>query len=164
MKLISHRGNLYGPHDQLVCPHGENHPDRIDFCIQNEFDVEIDLWCKGVDLWLGHDHPLYKTDIYWLIARYKNLFIHCKNVEAAHVLSPIKQLNWFMHDQDMCSVTSWGQFWHAPHNRDYCNRKSICVLPERYWIGNEITIPLNVYGICSDYIGSIKNEKSRHCC
>ena len=42
MKIISHRGNLYGPNPEL-----ENKPEYILAAIKCNFRVEIDLWVIG---------------------------------------------------------------------------------------------------------------------
>ena len=39
MKLIAHRGNINGPN-----PETENTVNQIDKCIEEGYDVEIDLW------------------------------------------------------------------------------------------------------------------------
>ena len=60
MRLISHRGNLNGPN-----PERENHPDYIQDALWQRYDVEVDVWgIEGeyqMELWLGHDEPLYRV-------------------------------------------------------------------------------------------------------
>ena len=48
MKLIAHKGNIDGPNSVT-----ENHPDQIDKCIAEGYDVEVDLWwdSKESKLW-----------------------------------------------------------------------------------------------------------------
>ena len=78
MKAISHRGNIKGP-----VPDKENRPSYIDCAIGNGYDVEIDVRSIDGELWLGHDEPQYKVEHKWLWIRRKNLWIHCKNLQAA---------------------------------------------------------------------------------
>ena len=49
MIFISHRGNING--NNFL----ENNPDYISETIGKGFDVEIDLWVKKGQLYLGHD-------------------------------------------------------------------------------------------------------------
>ena len=57
MLLISHRGNIDGPSDL------ENKPRQVDVCIEEGYDVEIDVRynLKTKSIWLGHDTPEYKV-------------------------------------------------------------------------------------------------------
>tara|TARA_B100000287_G_scaffold109810_1_gene102162 strand:+ start:1319 stop:1624 length:306 start_codon:yes stop_codon:yes gene_type:complete len=57
MRLIAHRGNLNGPN-----PLVENDPQRITYCIDEGYDVEIDVRYDHHTnmLWLGHDEPNIK--------------------------------------------------------------------------------------------------------
>ena len=54
MKLIAHRGNIFGPNLDR-----ENNPDYILEALDYGCDVEIDLWVKDNDLFLGHSSPEY---------------------------------------------------------------------------------------------------------
>ena len=59
MKIIAHRGNLNGPN-----PLTENDPKRITQCIEDGYDVEIDVRFDPTTetLWLGHDEPQHKIN------------------------------------------------------------------------------------------------------
>ena len=56
MKLIAHRANIDGPDESTA-----NEPKQIDKCIEQGYDVEIDVRYdpKTERLWLGHDEPKY---------------------------------------------------------------------------------------------------------
>jgi hypothetical protein len=142
MILISHRGNIDGKCDF------ENQPERIDYVLSLKLDVEIDLWVKNNEIFLGHDNPEFKIDINWLNQRAEKLWIHCKNLMAIELLNSldhIYKLNYFFHDLDFCTLTSMGYIWVYPGKQPVKN--SIAVMPE---INNEdITL---CKGICSDYI------------
>ena len=76
MKLIAHRANTNGPDASI-----ENDPKQIDKCIEQGYDVEIDVRYdpKTERLWLGHDTPDYPVTWWWLAGRADHLWIHCKD-------------------------------------------------------------------------------------
>jgi hypothetical protein len=145
MKFISHRGNLEGKEPE------ENTLKKIIYCVNNDFDVEIDVWSLNNELFLGHDFGQHYVHIETLMSLKNKLWIHCKNIEALHMLSN-KDLNIFFHNTDDCTLTSKGLIWTYPGKQ--LTSLSVCVLPENanYSINN-----LNeCYGICSDQIKKYK--------
>jgi hypothetical protein len=137
--LISHRGNLEGSNPAL-----ENMPGYIQKTLDLGFDVEIDVWCKSNSWYLGHDRPDHIVDFDFFVNNKNNLWLHAKNVEAIEKLS-ITKLNWFWHQTDVVTLTSWGFVWAYPGNQPIKN--SISVLPEIH------DDPVDqCLGICSDYI------------
>lgn len=138
MKIISHRGNLIGSN-----PERENNPGYIQSALDQGFEVEIDLWKIGEELFLGHDKPIYKVEPEYL--KGKQFWIHCKNIEAAHYCSQVQELNAFWHQKDDISISTQKYLWTYPGKE--LTDKSIAVLPEtsRDW---EIS---QAYGICTDY-------------
>ena len=78
MRIISHRGNIRGR-----VPGRENAPSYIDCALGNGYDVEIDVWSLDGEFWLGHDGPQYKVTWNWFFKRQDNLWLHCKNAQAA---------------------------------------------------------------------------------
>lgn len=142
MKLISHRGNLNGPN-----PYLENSPAQINKVIDLGYDVEIDLWFKDSNFYLGHDEPYYKIDKYWLSNKKENLWVHLKNLEAAET-EVVKSLNYFWHESDKITLTSKGIPWCFPG----------------IYIQNGITVCLDknvipeskVMGICTDFVENYK--------
>ena len=150
MRLISHRGNLNGPN-----PERENHPDYIQDALWQRYDVEVDVWgIEGeyqMELWLGHDEPLYRVRDYWDWDYLGNsrIWYHCKNLEALIVCDEQGHggTNFFWHQEDDFTITSGGHFWTYP-GKQLLSNKSICVLPEN----SDQEIPKHIYGICSDYI------------
>jgi len=148
MILISHRGNLDGKSGF------ENQPERIDYALSLNLDVEIDLWVKKNEIFLGHDNPEFKIDLDWLYQRAKNIWIHCKNLMAIELLNSLEdshKLNYFFHDMDFCTLTSKGYVWVYPGKQPVKN--SIAVMPE---INNDDTSDCS--GICSDYILNYENK------
>lgn len=141
MVYISHRGNLNGKIEFL-----ENSPSYIDLAISKGFDVEIDVWLIENIIYLGHDKPQYIIDINWLIERKLRIWVHCKNLESLEFFYEYnKTFNFFWHENDTVTITSYGYIWAYPGNQPIKN--SIAVMPEI----NDENINLCV-GICSDKI------------
>jgi hypothetical protein len=104
MKIISHRGNLNGP---LV--DRENDPLYIDEAIALGFDVEVDVRLIDDKVYLGHDDPDHEVSLSWLFERRYNLWIHCKNLEAAYGLSG--HLRCFCSESDPFCFITQGFLW-----------------------------------------------------
>jgi len=151
MILISHRGNLNGRY-----PNKENHPDYIFKALKEGYHVEIDVWFKKDKFFLGHDEPTYDFP-FDLIQNYsRNLWIHCKNLEAIlqfnrYFDEVANYINYFWHEKDQVTLTSKGYLWAYPGVN--CAH-SIAVLPE---LKNDNVN--NRIGICSDFISTYKNLK-----
>ena len=146
MRLIAHRGLMKGPNHDV-----ENSKLQIMIALEHGFDVEVDVWNIRGDWYLGHDMPMYQTDIVFLSE--PRLWIHAKNLEALYELSKTK-FNYFWHQQDDFTLTSHGYIWTYP-NKQLTNH-SICVMPN--WHDGEIRSAKEAgcYGICSDYVALIK--------
>ena len=127
MKLISHRGNLNGK-----IPKEENSPKYILNALKEGFDVEIDVWYKDDNFFLGHDGPEYEVETKFL--ENKKLWCHAKNLDALFNLSKTNSI-YFWHQEDDYTLTSNGYIWTYPGK--ILTPKSICVLPETSKI-NEI--------------------------
>lgn len=152
LRLISHRGVLFGPDSDV-----ENNPIEIENCITLGYDVEIDLRVIGRELFLGHDEPTYKISIEWLLQYCDHLWIHCKNKEALSEMFDFNLFNYFWHDSDDYTLTSKSYIWTYPGKPLLKN--SIDVLPEKTLETTECLYSYNrrCFGVCSDYIGIIKN-------
>lgn len=149
MKLISHRGNIDGK-----IPEMENKPEYIMGALNSGYDVEIDIWYVNNKWYLGHDVPTYEIDFYDFVYNRRDLWLHCKNVEAFDELITLnKDLNifwtkFFWHQTDDYTLTSDGYIWTYPGKQ--LTKNSICVLPEH---NNYVLEDIEYcYGICSDYI------------
>jgi hypothetical protein len=142
MVLISHRGNLNGKNTER-----ENEPEYIDEAIKLGYDVEIDIWVEGNDIYLGHDYPQHKINYHWLVDRIDVLWIHCKNINAVIYLNCVKNgaFNYFWHQEDDVTLTSREFIWAYPGKQPI--KDSIAVLPE---LNNDDIS--KCYGICSDFI------------
>ena len=137
MFLISHRGNLNGPNPVL-----ENKPDYIINSLNLGFDVEIDVWFKNGDFYLGHDIPQYKINYKFLTN--DKLWCHAKNIESLIEMKKYS-IHYFWHENDTVTLTSKNYIWAFPTITPI--ESSIVVMPEIYNV--EIK---KCKGICSDYI------------
>lgn len=152
MKLIAHRGNTGGPN-----PLEENNPEYIDLALKIGYDVEIDLWYKEHNYYLGHDEPQYHVPMTWLVKHKDVLWIHCKNLEALEKMSnTVIEFNYFWHQDDDFTLTSKKYIWTYPGKQYTLN--SIVVMPEWNTDLNQFPNLINYecFGICSDYITKIQ--------
>ena len=141
MKLVSHRGNINGPNPQM-----ENDPRYVENTLAKGFSVEVDVWSKGLDFYLGHDKPEYQVSKLFL--RHRAVWCGAKTIETFYKLIEIGA-HCFSHDQDEVALTTKGYLW-STYGKDMTN-KSICVMPPR-----SVKLPKNIAGVCSDYIGDYK--------
>jgi len=143
MKVISHRGNIKGR-----VPDKENRPSYIDCAIGNGYDVEIDVRSIDGELWLGHDEPQYKVEHKWLWVRRKNLWIHCKNLQAA---KECWEYQAFCHSSDPYVYTSNGKIWLHDLFNPSMKIDDDVIIPlieeaDLYLLHN-----VKPYGVCTDY-------------
>ena len=143
MKAISHRGNIKGP-----VPDKENRPSYIDCAIGNGYDVEIDIRSIDGELWLGHDAPQYKIEHKWIQKRRKNLWIHCKNLQAA---KECWEYQAFCHSLDPYVYTSNGKIWLHDLFNPSMKIDDDVIIPlieeaDLYLLHN-----VRPYGVCTDY-------------
>ena len=145
MIFIAHRGNLNGKHIQ------ENHPEQINICLKQGYDVEIDVWHVKDKWYLGHDEPQHLIDSSFLLRR--GLWCHAKNIEALDRLLMINA-HCFWHQEDDVVLTSHNFMW--TYTGKQLLSSSICVMPEN---GNYTIEQLKkCAGICSDNIAVYKNK------
>lgn len=136
MLIISHRGNLHGPD-----PKTENTNEQICKALSAGYNVEVDVWFKNGDLYLGHDEP---KDVFSILIA-SRLWFHCKNIEAVEYFIDYAARNYFYHDEDDIAVTSNKYLWTFPGK--LLTSKSIAVLPETV-TGWDIR---KAFGLCTDY-------------
>lgn len=158
MKFISHRGNLKGPNS---CE--ENTFSAIENVINLGYECEIDVIGHKENnvysLFLGHCIKQEKiNDLYFL--NNKNIWIHCKNVEALMIVSSFSNknnlnLNYFFHNNDDYTITSHKIIWSYPGK--FVPENGVMVLPENSPESMSINHINLIYGICSDYIQFFKS-------
>jgi len=144
MILISHRGNINGKEIS-----NENNPNYIKNALNEGYNVEVDVWIKNNKIYLGHDEPQYKTDLFFLGD--KRLWCHAKNYEALSYMLKF-DVRCFWHQEDTFTITSDKQIWQYPDNKIYSD--AIFLFPEKYDI--ELSELKRAKGICSDYIKNYK--------
>ena len=150
---IAHRGNTEGPSEM------ENHPNHIAKALDQGFDVEVDVRIIDGEMFLGHDKPQYEVSQKILMS--SHIWFHCKNIEALQYMTDnfgSNRLNYFWHDTDDYVLTNKEYIWTSP-GYNLTNR-SIMVMPElthEDWLA--YTTKANCYGICSDYVRYIKEER-----
>jgi len=147
MKLISHRGNMIGPNIDR-----ENSPSYIDTAISAGYDVEIDIRYINNKFYLGHDTPDYEVTENWLHKRKDKLWIHCKNLEAANILSEMNMI-FFCHTQDSYVLTSNNYIWVHDLKLKIGIKTIIPLLSDKDIINYNGDI---VYAICTDFINFAK--------
>lgn len=147
MKIISHRGNLDGPE-----PYSENKPEKIDFVLSLGYDVEIDVWYKDNEFYLGHDTPETIIHGSFLTDRSKHLWVHCKNIACLNKLK-LWDLNYFFHEHDMVTLTSKHYIWSYPEVQEfYSNQICLDFTPQVNYKFYESKF---IAGLCVDYIKGV---------
>jgi hypothetical protein len=147
MLKIAHRGNINGPIKNL-----ENHPVYLMNAISLGYDVEVDLWLMGKNLWFGHDEPQYLVNKSVLLGIQKNAWFHCKNVQALEYMVKLSgDFKYFWHQEDDYTLTSNGMIWTYPGKT--ITDKSILVLKDKEALPDSCT----VFGVCSDYVKGMPN-------
>ena len=145
--FIAHRGNVFGKEINL-----ENSPDYIVRALEMGFDVEVDVWNKHGEWYLGHDNPDHRIDEKFLIN--DRLWCHAKDFQSLKKLSLLSGVNCFWHQSDDYTLTKNGFIWTYP-GKQLCDLSS-SVMPEE--IDTQFkNIDHNVAGYCSDHIMKIKN-------
>ena len=143
MLFISHRGNLNGSNAEL-----ENSEAYIVKALEKGFAVEIDVWKKDdKDIYLGHDAPVNKTSLDFLIKYKDKLWIHCKNLSALNFMLSLEGFNFFWHETDDYTLTSNGYIW--TYFDKPVSYKNIIVIKDKI---DKEKLP-ECFGICSDFVG-----------
>tara|TARA_Y100000310_G_scaffold345397_1_gene464453 strand:- start:1145 stop:1609 length:465 start_codon:yes stop_codon:yes gene_type:complete len=141
MIFIAHRGNTRGTNTER-----ENHPIYINEALAQDFDVEIDVWFKDNEFWLGHDVPQYRIDEAFL--QNERLWCHAKDITTVQRLLTNKDIHCFFHQEDDVTLTSRKIMWTFPGCQLTDN--SISVMPER--VNQKYDDIMDALGICSDFI------------
>ena len=146
MRLISHRGNINKPISLK-----ENTSDYILLALEKGYDVEIDVWNINKEFYLGHDRPIEKLNLEWVIKYNNKLWIHSKDVASLEFFK--NDFNTFYHTYEDYVLTSKNYIWSYVGKP--LSPNIIAVLPEK---GDyNLTELKTCFGICSDYIETYKN-------
>jgi hypothetical protein len=146
MRYIAHRGNIHG-----IKKNKENEPEYIMAAIDAGFECEIDVWYINGGWRLGHDGPQYSVSFDFLC--HKDLWLHCKNIDAFVRLSQITSMNAFWHQEDDYTLTSKGWVWCYPGKMVPTDYKTVAVKPEIH-----DTDWKRFSAICSDYVGFHRDQ------
>ena len=122
MRWILHRGNSAGPNSV------ENDPEKILTLIKDGYEIEIDLWYRDSNFYLGHDAPEYEIEESYLDN--SGLWIHCKDANTLEYMNVNKKyLNYFYHTDEDYVLTSKGYIWCYIGKPALEN--SVIVMPEK---------------------------------
>jgi hypothetical protein len=150
MIYIAHRGLINGPDLNL-----ENNPEWIARVLKMGYSAEIDLRVHNGKLYLGHDEPQYEVDFEFLRENKDKLWIHTKDhVALEWMIRTGHLLNYFWHQEDDYTITSYGYIWTYPGKQ--LTPFSICVQPERDIHLDWANFKPKCIGICSKYVDIIK--------
>lgn len=153
MKLIAHRGNINGPNIET-----ENTLDQIEYCINLNFDVEIDLWKVDNKLYLGHDNPVIIVSKDFLLEYKDFLWIHCKNLNALEYMRIYfyDYFNYFWHENDQFTLTSQNYIWSYPEKMSEIHQNTLRRIFLHFGKLTEKDINYlemcKFYGLCTDYL------------
>lgn len=152
MYFIAHRGNIFGPD-----PTRENSPSYIKDAIARGFDVEVDVWWKQGQYYLGHDEPTYQVPLSFFEENKSKLWCHAKSVYTlSRLLMEVPDVHVFSHDVDHVVLTSKVIPWVYPGQP--IDSLSICVMPERTKDAYTFQQLKDCKGICSDYVGWYRQQ------
>lgn len=165
MILISHRGNINGPN-----PEKENTKEYIQSALDMGYHVEIDVFSKNGQLFLGHDAPEHEVELEWLLERREKLWVHAKNSAALFELTfdhlnPRRQLTVFFHEQERYALiynarNAYGVVVHGViWSRDITDINSKCVIPLLSKKMTGLMPKKKIWGVCSDYVELLKDEQ-----
>lgn len=150
MIYISHRGNITEPKPEL-----ENTQAYIEAAIDAGYEVEIDVWLKDGELYLGHDGPEHQTSLEWLDKNINHLWIHTKNFEALSFFMDQDFKMFYHKEEDHTIIGNSNNIWS--HNLEEASNKSIIPLLSMTDIDTfELLTSTEVYGICTDYLDYLK--------
>lgn len=144
MRWILHRGNSAGPNSV------ENNPEKMLTLIKDGYEIEIDLWYRDNNFYLGHDAPEYEIEESYLDN--SGLWIHCKDANTLEYMNVNKKyLNYFYHTDEDYVLTSKGYIWCYIGKPALEN--SVIVMPEKSPFSYTLSELMSKNCIiCSDYL------------
>ena len=143
-RFICHRGNL--ERKELLT---ENAPALLDKRITDGYDVELDVWYKDNQLFLGHDNPEHPITFEWLMQSSKK-YIHTKNAQTLEYLLL------------RCGKEGYNPniFYHTGEHYSLTTRNHIIVLPGQEILAGSVNMmpemsptlkdSSQAYAVCSD--------------
>lgn len=148
MIYIAHRGLTHGPDREK-----ENNPEWIKEVLKQGYSAEIDLNVYNSKLYLGHDEPQYEIEHDFLVKNKEKLWIHAKDrVALEWMIRTGHLLNYFWHQKDDYTITSYGYIWNYPGK--ILTPFSICNQPElKRGFEPETYKQEQGIGVCSKFVG-----------
>jgi hypothetical protein len=143
-RFICHRGNL-----KCKDLATENDPILLDKRIADGYDVELDVWYKDNELFLGHDEPEHRITFEWLMQSSKK-YIHTKNAKTLEYLLL------------RCGKEGYNPniFYHTVEHYSLTTRNHIIVLPGQEILEGSVNMmpemspspkdSSKAYAVCSD--------------
>jgi len=150
MRLISHRGNIYGKQIDK-----ENKISHIDYARGIGYDVEIDVReCLNGRLFLGHDYADESLPLRYLAD--PHIWVHLKDSKSIDIIKKLEKrividANYFIHERDPYTLTSDGHVWVYPGDEIVENCILVITKNHDYDLSDN-----RIFGICSDYVGECK--------
>ena len=147
-RFICHRGNL--ERKELA---NENNPNLLDMRIADGYDVELDVWYKNNELFLGHDNPEYPITFEWLMQSSKK-YIHTKDASTLEYLLL------------RCGKEGYNPniFYHTDEHYSLTTRNHIIVLPGQEIIEGSVNMmpemsptpkdTRQAFAVCSDSLSN----------
>ena len=143
MIFIAHRGNLHGENNL------ENNPLFVDKALRLGYNVEVDVWKIDDNFFLGHDKPEYEVEKEFLFN--KSFWCHAKNLESLRWMLD-NDVRCFWHQEDDFTLTSDNIIWTYPGKQVTSRSVVVCKNLEDSIEYSK----MDVYGICSDYVGELR--------
>lgn len=139
MKFIAHRAYTNGKDADL-----ENSPSAIQTLLNNNIDVEIDVWYVSGEYFLGHNEPEHLVEKSFLLQ--DGLWCHAKNTDALVEMLD-SNIHCFWHQSDDFTITSKGYIWAFP-GKETTGKNTVMLFPER-----NPDIDYTKYDfVCTDYL------------
>lgn len=148
MNVISHRGNLNGIDEKL-----ENHPQQIQFCIDEGYDVEVDLRMKDEKPYLGHDFAEHEISVKWIDERKSHLWIHVKEFSAlTWLMKNVPNSRYFCHESDRYTLVSSGHVWCHDTSNIMNNNCIIPLLTHADVENYDFKSQKDLFAVCTDFV------------
>lgn len=147
MRFIAHRGNTEGAKPEL-----ENTLSYLEAALKNKFDIEVDVFTRKGQLYLGHDTPKDPINIEFLTNR--RVWCHAKDEATFLNLIKFQDLNVFWQQDDKFSITSRGYIWTHSKCSKFVQNSVATVLDYK----SEFLKDKKIHGICSDIIQLYRDQ------
>ncbi len=140
MRIIAHRGNLFGPHTCL-----ENSHEAL-LLLGSCFDIELDLHANGL---YGHDSGENHIPLDVIKEHAHRIWIHAKSSQSLEFALK-NTLHCFSHDTDPVVLTSHAYLWRYPNSKEPVTENTIIVMPEREPTLTSLDFE-TAAGVCTDF-------------